>query len=527
MKILLLIPSEPRRSKEAIQEKVTEHLGIGYISSALKQDNHNVDIINLGFSNYSINSLTNIIQTKGYSLIGITIAYQKILASAVELVNELRNSNINQPVVLGGHPVAFWYNELLQKKNRIDYLCIGEGEKTIVELAIAIENNLPVDGIKGIAFRGKNDEVILNNYRNSITQLDQVSFPDRIHVEEMLKENYREQYINIAGSRGCTWSCCSFCDIQEFYKKCPGEKWRGRSISNILDEIEILILKYRYDKFNFVDDDFFGPEETKHKRIEEFCSEIERRKLQFNFRITCKVKDIQEDIIRKLKNVGLERVFIGSESGVQRTLRTFGKGISVEENGQAIQTIKSLNLKCECGSIFIDPYTTVEEIMSNIEFWESFGLMSIELFNKLDVYRGTSIYKKLLKDNMLDELNFDYDYSKYMDKKTAKVLDIVNIIRSQYITTNFRKIKSLRRQVLSLAQDGQVNQRNLRSVVNEMKEVKTLLNSVVFTESLKEIIHNIDAVLIGDFNIKEYLDAKYQVFDSKHQLIREKLITNS
>ena len=55
-------------------------------------------------------------------------------------------------------------------------VCYGEGERTIVELVRAIENDLPLDDVKGISFVSKG-EVVRTPPREFIKDLDEIPYP--------------------------------------------------------------------------------------------------------------------------------------------------------------------------------------------------------------------------------------------------------------------------------------------------------------------------------------------------------------
>lgn len=68
--------------------------------------------------------------------------------------------------------------------------------------------------------------------------------------------------VNVSTSRGC-FSSCLFCSVAAFWRTSEGVKWRGRSINNIVDELEQLYHKgARY--FKFVDDSFIEPLEERN-----------------------------------------------------------------------------------------------------------------------------------------------------------------------------------------------------------------------------------------------------------------------
>ena len=139
--------------------------------------------------------------------------------------------------------------EILKNEKDIDYIVRGEGEWTALELVDVLEVNyygIPdlnqLLRIKGLSFRYK-DRVYHNELRQLVANLDEIPFPIRDPLE---KANIKGQHAMplMCTTRGCP-ADCSFCSTPNFY----GRTWRARSAKNVVDEIEAIIQKYRFQQF--------------------------------------------------------------------------------------------------------------------------------------------------------------------------------------------------------------------------------------------------------------------------------------
>ena len=132
------------------------------------------------------------------------------------IAKELKSLNI--PIVVGGiHPTVKPEESL----NHADYVCIGEGEEALVELADRIDKKKRTDNIKNIYLK-KNGEIIKNSLRPIIKDLNKLPLPgfrlnkiwmyhDKkiVSLEErkdIIKTFYKNHYY-IMSSRGCPYRC--------------------------------------------------------------------------------------------------------------------------------------------------------------------------------------------------------------------------------------------------------------------------------------------------------------------------------
>jgi len=122
MNILLVYPQFKRREK-------AYPLGLGYISSALKQGGHRVIGADLSFT--SLPEIFTLIKTKNIDLIGISLMSYSI-DNALSFCQKVKNYR-SIPIVAGGpHATVFKERLLVEHNGCFDYL-IGGGIDRIRE----------------------------------------------------------------------------------------------------------------------------------------------------------------------------------------------------------------------------------------------------------------------------------------------------------------------------------------------------------------------------------------------------------
>lgn len=159
------------------------------------------------------------------------------------------------------------------------------------------------------------------------------------------------------------------------------------------------------------------------------------RGLQIRFGISCRADNVDRALFERLKKAGLRTVFIGVESGVQRQLDDYQKGITVEQNRAAIKVLQGLGLKVDAGFILFDPYLSLEEAEENLRFLRDTQLYRAEsgLYNLLVFvypFPGTPLQHRLSQEDRLNVGEvaggltqvFRYEYA---DDRVTALYDLV------------------------------------------------------------------------------------------------------
>jgi radical SAM superfamily enzyme YgiQ (UPF0313 family) len=235
------------------------------------------------------------------------------------VAEKVKDSFPDIPIVIGGiHPTIFAV-EILKKYNYIDYVVLGEGEITFLELVKCIaDSNRSVDCLDGIAFR-QGGVVKLNPKTKFIENLDALPFVDYSLID--LKDyeiNTSHWYspkkikigrpFSILSSRSCP-ERCNFCSMGLL----NGRKIRFRSPRHVADEIQYLYDNYDARYFHFIDDNMTFDK----KRTLEICREIIKRNIniQFDTPNGLAIRRLDKETVDAMVAAGLVRVSLAIESG--------------------------------------------------------------------------------------------------------------------------------------------------------------------------------------------------------------------
>lgn len=389
----------------------TEHVGIGYLAAVLRKANHNVIILEI--EEKKIDNINDYIPLlKNVDLVGFTTTCIT-LKNIIRITKLIKKYIPKSYILYGGHMATFGAVEILEKYPFVNFIILGEGELTIIDLVETIENNKDLSNVKGLVYR-KNDKIIQNENRTLIEDLDTLPFPERDQFE---MHNQDFQYLRISTSRGCLGNC-GFCS-SFVGRKQKGSRWRGRSPQNIVDEIEMLTNKYNFHTYDFVDSTFEDPGKLGKERIYCIAQEIISRKLNIYYNCCFRAEnwtDSDDSLLEILVDSGLEKVNIGFESGNDKGLKILNKRATMEDNQRVIRVLKKHPMiYITFGFIMLHPYSTLQDIKDNADFLHNTGIGQIirHYFWMLEVYPGTLMEEKLKKDNLLKK-GYDINDGMYM-----------------------------------------------------------------------------------------------------------------
>ena len=207
-----------------------------------------------------------------------------------------------------------------------DFVILGEGEITLLELLQCLTNNGDFAEIQGIAFR-KNGITTNLGKRPVMKDLDQLPLPawDLVDVSGYKNLWYSKLgyfSLNAVTTRGCTYKC-NWCAKPLF-----GNRYNARSPENVVEELDLLVNRFGADHIWFCDD-IFG---LKPGWIDSFANIVQAKGLKFRFKIQSRADLlVNETTVKNLALAGCEIVWIGAESGSQKVLDAMDKGITVSQ----------------------------------------------------------------------------------------------------------------------------------------------------------------------------------------------------
>jgi radical SAM superfamily enzyme YgiQ (UPF0313 family) len=362
--------------------------------------------------------------TENPKIIGFSLIFQRMLPDFADLIRLLRTEKVRAHFTAGGHFPSIEFEKTMLLMPELDTVIRHEGEETMWELYQNLHLPHLWPQVKGLVYR-VNGHIRSSPPRPLIRDLDSLPFPVR---SGDLDTHRGVGMCSIIASRGCYYNC-SFCSIHEFYREAPGPKRRSRSPANVAKEMECLFSR-GVRIFNFKDDDLGTKGRSQRKWIEDFISELKSRGLadEILWRISCRIDEVDSELIGELMEVGLQVLYLGIESGSEKGLKTANKHYKVEDIYRALNVIRDLGLKFEYGFMLFDPFSTFDTVRENIALLEDLGKYgeAVVRFTKMFPYVGTDIARRLKKEGRMRGSIESPDYN-FEDPR----MDLLEVFTSQ------------------------------------------------------------------------------------------------
>ncbi len=397
-------------------------LGLAYIGAFLRKHGYHV-LFKQCFIDQNEEQINSVaaVEADVYGFQLNMVNYQRVKF----VVEEIKSRRPHAFTILGGPFLASPSEDILRNEPLYDFIVLGEGEKTVLELMQVIERQEDdFSDIDGLVWRDKSNRIIRNKLRSVIEDLDTLPFPARDFLENTQrdKNNGIIESIRVVTSRDCIGRC-SFCCVNLYHKFQKGKVWRGRSPKNVVDELEYLSKAYKAKVFKFSDSSFEDPGEQGKVCTKQICEDIIRRGLLISIKIYLRCDTMKSyeyiELLKLYKKAGIDVVIPGVESGNDYELKLYGKKATLDDNCRTIMILKELGVFYVLpGFIMFGPNSTMETIRSNIEFLCKFGfthnLMTIS--NALMLLRDSKIYRILREEGRVIESEKHWKLPKYIMK---------------------------------------------------------------------------------------------------------------
>ena len=369
--------------------------------------------------------------------------------NVLELIKFVKE-NLDSIIVLGGPDVTNNYSDYIL--NGADFIVIGEGEQTMLELVQHLQttNDNEPNEIAGLVFKSKSGSVVKTLERSKIKDIDTLPFPARDLIDinkynTIWKQNHGLSSISISSQRGCPFSC-NWCSTAVY-----GQSYRRRSPKIIADEISYLKEQYNPDTLWFVDDVFT----INKKWVEEFSKEVNSRKIVTPYECITRADCLDENTLNVLKESGAYRVWIGSESGSQKIIDAMDRRVNVKYVRDMIKLAKLKGLETGTFIMLGYPTETEEDILETILHLKD---ANPDFFTVTVAYpiKGTKFYEEIKDlisiqlpwENSTDrDIDFRRTFSrKYYNYATSFVTNEVNSFKNlneqKYLSALICKLKS-------------------------------------------------------------------------------------
>lgn len=322
------------------------------------------------------------------------------MAAASIVLNILKNASPRIKTFLYGiHPSAL--PEKTLKEEPVDFILRGECFYSVLKLLKAIKDDkgIPKDGIEGLWYI-KNGNIVSNGWGKLVKDIDELPFAawDLLPMDKYRAHNWhcfghlneRSPYGVIYTSLGCPYAC-TYCNIHALYSGKPGIRFR--SPKKVVQEIDILVDKYKIKNIKIIDELFV----LKEDRIIELCDLIIKRGYDLNIWGYARIDTVNKTLLDKMERAGINWLCYGIESGSRLVRDGVAKGsFSQEAVKKIILMTKAAGISILGNFMFGLPDDDLKTMRETLDMAKELNCEYVNFYATM-AYPGSKLYEKAVE----------------------------------------------------------------------------------------------------------------------------------
>ena len=352
------------------------------------------------------------------TLIGITVMTNHF--EKAKQLTEAFKQRLDVPVIWGGIHPTIRPEECLE---HADFVCVGEGELPLVELADCLSTGGTYNGIGNLGYKLTDGRTVVNPLTSLIQDLDALPFPSfgpdnhyilhQGQVQSLTPDLLRFYLMDFSAtdkpvyplvtSRGCPHRC-SYC-ANDSYGKIYSDwhRVRRRSSTSLLAEIEAARAEFpSIQEIAFLDDVFVA---APTRTIVEFSRQYQES-VALPFTCIVSPMTINERKLEALLDAGLIRIGMGIETGSRRIQDLYNRAMNNDDILKAALLIHKhadRMLPPIYDVITDNPYEEIQDQLDTLELLRRIPPPYRLLMFSLVFYPGTGLYEHALVDGLIGD----------------------------------------------------------------------------------------------------------------------------
>jgi radical SAM superfamily enzyme YgiQ (UPF0313 family) len=292
--------------------------GILYIANFVRQKGYSVrlfDLFKKEYTDLTPDAVADLILSHNPRFVGISsMTSQSIDAMAVG--DALRRKSDVFVVQGGVHPSSLPEEALKYG----DIVVQGEGEHAMLQI---ISSELDLN---------RDDNKVFHGTPLTEAEMDSIPFPKKEDFDETGFDPTLDPHFPIITARGCPYRCV-FCKDGFGLRS---SKVRFHSVDYVVEFLDYIYKTFGFKKIIVLDDIFVSTAE----RMEEIAVRLEERNLKFKFQCQVHANVVKPKLMKVMRRLGIDWVYIGIESGNEQILKNIKKGITIERAREAVYLLK-------------------------------------------------------------------------------------------------------------------------------------------------------------------------------------------
>jgi len=266
--------------------------------------------------------------------------------------------NLNKIVII----IGSGYKEMMKlflRDSNVDFVTASGDQLSLLSLLNCLFSGKNMARVKGIGFK-KNGIPFLTKNREYVS-LDRLPMPawHLIDIDSHLGFSVFGPTIYMETSEGCPYNC-TYCKL-----RLSQGPIRYKSIKKSIDEVEYVLSKSRKAKAIFFQDLTFL---FNKDRVINFCNELIRRDIKISWFCYGRIRDVNEEMLKKLKEANCKAIIFGVESGSQKIQKKLGKKVSLNKIKKVFELCKFYDINPGLSVILGIPGERIEDLQKTLNF---------------------------------------------------------------------------------------------------------------------------------------------------------------
>lgn len=255
------------------------------------------------------------------------------------------------PGVFGSFPAA-----LDRFADAIDYVCINEGERCLLELAERLAGGEARPRVAG--FYARIDGAAAACSGRELADLDSLPMPayDLLPVPEYL-DLASPRIFDIYLGSGCTYAC-KFCVTAEFWER----DFRSKSPDLVLRELDFLHARFGITQVNFLHDNFAN----RKRYLDDFIDHFLAHNSRYVWGCAVRPDNVTRDQLARMRRAGCFNVFCGTDTGSRRLLREMAKMPDASRSYGFFRDCQAVGLPFETNTIIGYPGESDDDLEESL-----------------------------------------------------------------------------------------------------------------------------------------------------------------
>lgn len=386
----------------------------------LKNQNINVKILDANAENITPEETAQRVKELNPMLVALIVYGNQPSASTQNMsisgkIATVVKSIIDVPIIMGGlHPSALPKRTL--EEEDIDFVIEGEEQIPLLELVKVIKGTKDYSKVEGLWYY-ENNEIKNNPKGKLIDNLDNympIADWDMLPMDKYRAHNWhcfddienRMPYASIYTSLGCPYKC-TFCCINAPFGK---STIRYRSPEIIVEELELLITKYKIKNIKFIDEMFVLHEEHYMKIVDL----IIEKKLKLNIWCYARVDTIKPNTLKRMKQAGINWLALGIESANPNVRDGASKKMRVKDIKTQVEEIQKVGIRVIGNYIFGLQDDTIESMNETLDMAKELNCEFANFYCAM-AYPGSPLYNIAIQEGLkLPEVWHGYSQHSYV-----------------------------------------------------------------------------------------------------------------